>query len=159
MLKIIPVENIESTVNKVTFLNNSVTDEQYPSAKAVYDKIYEMSNSLIIIENDWVIKRFSNGFIEGTKKVFETVYNVGPNIYETSGSIKDFPIMLDIEKYNRVDYYTNNSVDIYISEPFIIEDVSPDSEIAANTVITYSLSSTICDSTIMYINVYGYEKV
>ena len=36
MPKIIPVETIEHIRNKVTELNNQVTDEQYPSAKAIY---------------------------------------------------------------------------------------------------------------------------
>lgn len=47
MPKIIKVGNIESIENKVVTLNDSVTDTQYPSAKAVYDvlKNNEISTS------------------------------------------------------------------------------------------------------------------
>ena len=39
MPKIIPIENIEDIRNKVTSLEGSLTDEQYPSAKAVSDAL------------------------------------------------------------------------------------------------------------------------
>ena len=39
MVNIIPVENIEVTSNKVTEITELATNEQYPSAKAVYDAL------------------------------------------------------------------------------------------------------------------------
>ena len=43
MPKIIPVEHIEDISNKVTELTSDVTDEQYPSAKAVYDALQNVA--------------------------------------------------------------------------------------------------------------------
>lgn len=43
MPKIIPIENIEDIRNKVTSLEGELTDEQYPSAKAVSDALTNMT--------------------------------------------------------------------------------------------------------------------
>ena len=43
MPKIIPINNIENTKNKVTSIDASSTDTQYPSAKAVYDSLSNFS--------------------------------------------------------------------------------------------------------------------
>lgn len=39
-------ENVETTDNKVTKINKSSTDEQYPSAKAVYGEVAEITSAL-----------------------------------------------------------------------------------------------------------------
>lgn len=39
MAKIIPLQNLEDNRNKVTIIDETVNDEQYPSAKAVYDSL------------------------------------------------------------------------------------------------------------------------
>lgn len=49
---ILKAGKLETQENKVTTLNNEVTDEQYPSAKAVHDAITNSSSGYILTETD-----------------------------------------------------------------------------------------------------------
>lgn len=70
MVKIIPVENIESTLNKVTEITELATNEQYPSAKAVYDALQNVEGGGTIDEETLVGKKTAEG-----GEIFNTEYS------------------------------------------------------------------------------------
>jgi hypothetical protein len=81
MPKIIPIHDIEDKSNKVTVIDDAVTDEQYPSAKAVYDAL---SNIEITLPSDVVGKKTT----EGGEIFNDYENNQALGIYSTSNGTK-----------------------------------------------------------------------
>ena len=86
MPKIIPIENIEDIRNKVTSLEGTLTDEQYPSAKAVSDALTNINTDNIDLsgKQDKFVD-ITNDEYEG-QLIHSTLTSSAPNIDWSTGS-------------------------------------------------------------------------
>ena len=82
------ISSKENNANKVTLLNSSSTDEQYPSAKSVYNlvncKIYGIKRSLTTTSSEWHRTDDSIGLEANATKDGSVTYNDFDNIYPWS---------------------------------------------------------------------------
>lgn len=82
------VSGKEDTTNKVTSISSSSTDEQYPSAKSVYNlvncKIYGIKRSLTTTSSEWHRTDDSIGLEANATKDGSVTYNDFDNIYPWS---------------------------------------------------------------------------
>ena len=104
MLKIIPLENIEDITNKVTELNDLVTDDQYPSAKAVMDAldgwVKTNNGSDFIVEEGtsgmWTYRKWESGTMEcwGTLTLTTTINAAWGSVFVGVNTMKrqNYPI-------------------------------------------------------------------
>ena len=109
----------ENTLNKVTTIDNTVTDVQYPSAKAVYDFGMAIKNVGIKIEvvnalpntgDSKIIYLINNGSSEEQNIYDEYVYV--NNTWEHIGTTK-----VDLSNYATKEYVDNKNVSFTVTIP------------------------------------------
>jgi hypothetical protein len=79
--------NMESSENKVTEINSAATDEQYPSALAVYNKIKNMGSALKKNVNGEIVRIDDSSLIESTLSINVKSKNLMPYPYYNTTKI------------------------------------------------------------------------
>ena len=136
---------MEDTRQKVTELNESADDEHYPSAKAVYDKVKDTSNSLVGVESGEVIRVDDVSPVEHTVKAKVK----SKNLFDTS------PIQTQSanETYAYISGVSEGCIEVTTAEGYtgnghcqthtMIKNLCPQIEAGKTYVISAETDSTI----------------